>query len=135
MAGTKRDSTSAAKRGLSYQTLWQAALQIYQEPGMQARLIAAQDNAGDNVNLALLQIYLQRQGNALSEAQFSQLAASLQPFSAQHTGQLRKLRRELLASEALDEKSRQQLKEHLLAAELTLEAVEQRLLVDLYNQL
>lgn len=131
MAGTKRESGKFT--GLSANTFWHAAIAIYQEPGMQKRLLQAQDKADENVNLQLLAIYLQRQGYPLSKKQYATLHAKVQEFSQQLTQPLRAQRQRLSTHPVLNEKSRQQLKKQLLAAELTLEAEEQRLLVAAYH--
>lgn len=102
---------------------------------MQARLIAAQDQHGDNVNLLLLAIYLERQGTPLLTQWQQHLASVIQPFNKAHTARVRSLRRELTQSDQIAKKSRQQLKEQLLASELTLEKQEQVILIDAYNHL
>ncbi|MGX5915334.1 TIGR02444 family protein [Aliidiomarina sp. Khilg15.8] len=131
MAGTDRNTGKYSE--LTAETFWDAAIAIYQEPGMQAQLLRAQDEARENVNLQLLAIYLQRQGHPLSDQQYRALNSQVQAFSQQLTQPLRAQRRQLTVHPALNEKSRQQLKKQLLAAELTLEAEEQRLLVDAYH--
>lgn len=131
MAGTKRESGKFTE--LSADTFWHAAIAIYQEPGMQTKLLQAQDNADENVNLQLLAIYLKRQGYPLSEREYATLNAKVQPFSRQLTQPLRAQRRRLSTHPALNQKSRQQLKKQLLAAELTLEAEEQQLLIAAYH--
>lgn len=131
MAGTDRDTGKYS--GLSAAAFWDAAVAIYQEPGMQAQLLHDQDAAGHNVNLQLLAIYLQRQGYPLSEQQQKALNKQVQAFSQELTQPLRAQRRLLSTHPALHEKSRQQLKKQLLAAELTLEAEEQQLLVAAYH--
>lgn|SRR5690554_5138838 len=108
---------------------WQQSLQLYQQPGQQQRLLNAQDNNGQNVNLNLLAMYLAAEQAPLSAVEHAQLAHSVAEFSRTHTQPLRALRKQLSASAALPEKSRQQLKSQLLAAELTLEAQEQALLI------
>jgi uncharacterized protein (TIGR02444 family) len=131
MAGTKRESGKLTE--LSAETFWHAAIAIYQEPGMQKQLLRAQDEAGKNVNLQLLSIYLERQGHPLSEAQYQELGSLVGTFSRDFTQPLRAQRRRLSTHPALNKKSREQLKQQLLAAELTLEAEEQRLLVAAYH--
>lgn len=114
---------------------WNIANDMYREPGLSNTLIAAQDSSGENVNLALLAIYLQRQGCALSDDEKRHLADAIESFNTTHTQPLRALRRQLSRSESLTEKSRKQLKESLLAAELILEQEEQRLLIEALNNL
>lgn len=120
---------------LDPQEFWQAAIEIYSEPGQTDILVKAQDTRGENVNLALLAIYLQRQGNPLTLHEQAVLAQSIESFNAIHTRPLRSLRRQLSASTVLAKESREQLKQELLAAELTLEREEQRLLIQSLNQL
>lgn len=100
---------------------------------MQQQLLQAQDTTGKNVNLQLLAIYLGRQGRPLTDAQYHALDTQVQAFSRELTQPLREQRRRLSAHPRLNEKSRQQLKQQLLAAELTLEAEEQQLLVAAYH--
>lgn len=109
---------------------WQRSLALYQQPGQQQRLLDAQDNHGENVNLNLLVMVLAAEQAPLSNAEYTQLKLDVDTFSRDHTQPLRALRRQLSDSDALLEKSRQQLKSQLLAAELTLEAQEQALLIE-----
>lgn len=114
---------------------WQASLALYQQPGAQARLLEAQDKQGLNVNLELLRMYLASQQASLTEAEYQALEQAVQAFSRAHTQPLRELRKTLSASGELDQKSRQQLKSQLLAAELTLEAQEQAVLLQVLTRL
>lgn len=109
--------------------LWQASLAIYQEAGMQEALLKAQDTDGDNVNLALLHTYLQRMHAPLSAFEHAELKVAVRAFNTSHTKPLRQLRRQLAHSDLLPQKSREQLKQQLLAAELTLEKQEQAILL------
>lgn len=132
---TRRRTVSQVVEELTAELFWQQALEIYQEPGMQSTLLEQQNAAHQNVNLNLLTIVLERRGTPLSNAQYQALEAIVKPFSAAHTEKLRRLRKTLCASDELPQKSRQQLKQQLLAAELTLEAEEQQRLLNAYHRL
>ena len=108
---------------------WQQSQALYSQPGRQQQLLDAQDNHGLNVNLELLAMLLAAEHAPLSDVELAQLKHRVDAFSGGHTQPLRSLRRQLSESNALPEKSRQQLKFQLLAAELTLEAEEQALLI------
>ncbi|MCL5050970.1 MAG: TIGR02444 family protein [Firmicutes bacterium] len=110
-------------------TFWQASLEIYQRPGMQQQLIARQDQHGDNVNVALLELYLAEQGQPLDTNEKQVLQALIDAFSTEHTQLVRQLRRQLSRSEALTEVAGKALKQALLDAELILEQQEQALLI------
>lgn len=110
-------------------TFWQASLEIYQRPGMQQQLIARQDQHGDNVNVALLGIYLAEQEQPLTSDEQQVLRALIDAFSTEHTQLVRQLRRQLSRSEALTEVAGKALKQALLDAELILEQQEQALLI------
>lgn len=110
-------------------TFWQASIEIYQRPGMQQQLIARQDQHGDNVNVALLGIYLAEQEQPLTSDEQQVLRALIDAFSTEHTQLVRQLRRQLSRSEALTEVASKALKQALLDAELILEQQEQALLI------
>lgn len=127
---------------LTEEEFWQASLTLYQRPGVQAQLLSAQDTQGRNVNLELLRMLLSddEQGltsgiAALTDGEYQQLHATVMAFSQAHTHKLRVLRRELSQSLLLDQKSREQLKSQLLAAELILEKQEQAMLINRLRQL
>ena len=120
---------------LTPDTLWQASLAIYAEPDMQKTLLARQDQQGLNVNLELLRLHLERAGTPLDTAWYAQLQTAIAPFNAHFTQRLRALRQTFASSTELPPESRQQLKQQLLAAELTLESEEQARLVRAYHQL
>lgn len=110
-------------------TFWQASHEIYQRPGMQQQLITRQDQHGDNVNLALLELYLAERGQPLDTNEKQVLQALIDAFSTEHTQLVRQLRRQLSRSEALTEVASKALKQALLDAELILEQQEQALLI------
>ncbi|MAD76542.1 MAG: TIGR02444 family protein [Rheinheimera sp.] len=107
--------------------LWQFSLALY--PKVQPICLQWQDSFGLNVNLLLLLCYLEQRQLSLSGSQLEQLAATLNTFSQQFTQPLRALRRS--SSKAnLSVTQQQQLKQSLLAAELSLEQLEQQLLLE-----
>lgn len=110
---------------LSAKALWQFSLALY--PNVKQVCLAWQDNLGANVNLLLLLCYLEQRQLSLSAAQIGQLSNTLQQFSLQFTQPVRTLRRQ--HSAVLNPEQQQQLKQALLTAELTLEQLEQQLLI------
>jgi uncharacterized protein (TIGR02444 family) len=105
---------------------WQFSLQLY--PQVKALCLQWQDELGVNVNLLLLLCYLEQQQLSLSAPELQQLAAQLNSFSAQFTRPLRALRKNT-AIAAVTPAQQQALKQALLQAELTLEQLEQQLLL------
>ena len=111
--------------GLDTDTFWQFSLALY--PKVKTLCLQWQDELGANVNLLLLLCYLEQRQLSLNPMQIAQMSASLQQFSAQFTQPLRALRRQ--HSDMLTTEQQQQLKQALLAAELSLEQLEQQLLL------
>ena len=111
--------------GLDADTFWQFSLALY--PKVKTLCLQWQDELGANVNLLLLLCYLEQRQLSLNPAQIAQLSASLQQFSVQFTQPLRALRRQ--HCDTLSTEQQQQLKQALLAAELSLEQLEQQLLL------
>ncbi|HEY0923023.1 TIGR02444 family protein [Rheinheimera pacifica] len=105
---------------------WQFSLQLY--PQVKALCLQWQDELGVNVNLLLLLCYLEQQQLSLSAPELQQLAAQLDNFSAQFTKPLRALRKNTVIA-AVTPAQQQSLKQALLQAELTLEQLEQQLLL------
>ncbi|WP_372627249.1 TIGR02444 family protein [Arsukibacterium sp.] len=108
------------------EALWQFSLALY--PKIQPLCLQWQDTFGLNVNMLLLLCYLEKRQLSLSASELEQLAATLNTFSQQFTQPLRDLRRRS-NSVNLSVTQQQQLKQSLLAAELSLEQLEQQLLV------
>jgi len=111
---------------ISSDALWQFSLTLY--PKVKSTCLRLQDNLGANINLLLLLCYLEQQQLSLSKLQINQLSSALQPFSAQFTQPLRTLRRQSQTA-PLQPAQQQQLKQALLSSELTLEQLEQQLLL------
>lgn len=109
------------------QQLWQFSLALY--PKVQPLCLQWQDNFGLNVNLLLLLCYLEQQQLSLTSQQLLQLAAELDSFSRQFTRPLRTLRRNSSGA-SLAANQQQHLKQTLLQAELSLEQLEQQLLLE-----
>ena len=109
------------------EALWQFSLALY--PKVQSLCLQWQDTFGLNINMLLLLCYLEQRQLSLSASQLKQLATSLSTFSQQFTQPLRALRRNS-NSAALSVTQQQQLKQSLLAAELSLEQLEQQLLLE-----
>lgn len=135
MAGVERRTGKLKRSELTAADFWNAAVTLYSEPSVQKCCLQAQDKQGINVNLLLLMMWLENQSHPLSLSQYNQLKATLEPFNKAFTAPLRYQRRRLSEHPQLPEKSRKQLKEKLLAAELILEAEEQVLLITRYHEL
>ncbi len=110
----------------SAEALWQFSLALY--PKVQPLCLNWQDSFGLNVNLLLLLCYLEQQQLSLSAQQLLQLTATLDNFSSQFTQPLRALRRNS-SNANLPDPQQQLLKQSLLAVELSLEQLEQQLLL------
>ena len=108
------------------EALWQFSLALY--PKVKTSCLKLQDELGANINLLLLLCYLEQQQLSINSTQINQLSAALQPFSQQFTQAVRTLRRQS-QSPLLSHTQQQHLKQALLSAELTLEQLEQQLLV------
>lgn len=106
--------------------LWQFSLLLY--PQVKPLCLQWQDELGANVNLLLLLCYLEQQQCSLNATELQQLAAQLNNFSAQFTKPLRTLRKNT-AIAAITPAQQQSLKQALLQAELTMEQLEQQLLL------
>lgn len=106
--------------------LWQFSLTLY--PTLKKLCLDWQDRLGANVNLLLLLCYLEQQQLSFSASALAQLNTVLENFSRQFTRPLRQLRRSASQS-PLHPAQQQQLKQHLLNAELELERLEQQLLL------
>ncbi|KKO48542.1 hypothetical protein VT06_11605 [Arsukibacterium sp. MJ3] len=109
------------------QQLWQFSLALY--PKIQQWCLDWQDSFGVNINLLLLLCYLEQQRISLTAKQLQQLSAKLEHFNRQFTQPLRALRRNSNHT-SLSAAAQQQLKQTLLAAELSLEQLEQQLLIE-----
>lgn len=105
---------------------WQFSLKLY--PAIKPLCLDWQDRLGANVNLLLLLCYLEQQQLSFSASALAQLNTVLENFSRQFTRPLRQLRRSASQS-PLNPAQQQQLKQHLLSAELELERLEQQLLL------
>tara|TARA_R110002126_G_scaffold43555_27_gene124978 strand:- start:3111 stop:3587 length:477 start_codon:yes stop_codon:yes gene_type:complete len=112
---------------VSAEALWQFSLALY--PKVQPLCLQWQDNFGVNVNLLLLLCYLEQQQLSLTSPQLQQLAAQLSDFSGQFTQPLRTLRRNSVNAK-LSATQQRYLKQALLQAELSLEQLEQQLLLE-----
>lgn len=111
---------------ISVEQLWQFSLALY--PKVKSLCLQWQNELGANVNLLLLLCYLEQQQLSLSATELQQLVAHLDNFSAQFTRPLRALRQNSAVA-PLSAVQQQTLKQALLQAELTLEQLEQQLLL------
>lgn len=100
--------------------LWEFSLALYARPGVAAACIEAQDHCAADVNLLLYAAWLARQGLALEEKQWRELAADVADWRRRVVQPLRALRRDwqgLPAAAAL--------REHVKALELAAEQEQQ----------
>jgi len=118
-----------------YQSFWQFSLQVYKQPEVAQLLIESQDEIGSNVNLVLLCLWLeQQQQRVLSEQQLTQLHHKVMAFSREFTHPLRQLRRDFKQSKS-DLHDYPSVRKKLLEAELLLEQQEQKLLLDVVEEI
>ncbi len=109
---------------------WDFSSAVYRRPGVAAQLLLWQDQAGANVNIALLCLWASTRGQRLDAAAFLQAKSAIAGWHAAAVEPLRGLRRRLKdqwAGLALDATATRQA---VLAAELAAERAEQQLLVD-----
>jgi len=110
------------------EAFWQFSSAIYAKPGVAARCIALQDDAGRDVNLLLLALYAGLElGRRLDAADFTALEAAVADWTAQVTAPLRAVRRALKPS--ADDPAIAALRKTVQGAELEAERLAQRLLL------
>ncbi|EKE81540.1 DUF2390 domain-containing protein [Idiomarina xiamenensis] len=114
---------------LDVSRFWQYSYHRYSQPGNAEQLLSWQQTYGINVNLLLFTGYCQRHRLAQDSQLWRQLA---QRAEGVNTAQFREQRRHWQRTE-LTPLAEQQLKQHLLAAELLFERREQQLIVDTYR--
>ncbi len=117
---------------LNSEVFWQFACRLYDEEGMQTRLLGYQNQQGKNVNVCLLLYYLDSLELALNESQLNQLELCIGEFDQQVLKPLRTARAYLKAnqSEIADYTT---IRKELLSAELKLEKQQQQMLIDSVN--
>ena len=74
-------------------SLWDFSLAYYRQPGVEAALLALQDERGVDVCLLLAFLWLDYRGIIISARHSSQLGASISAWQRQYTAGLRELRR------------------------------------------
>jgi len=110
--------------------LWDFAVAIHGEPGVDAGLLDLQDNQGQCVSYLLWAVWAARQGRAVGEAELALAAGLARDWEADVGGPLRAVRRTLkqprpLIADAKREALRTKVKTSELSAERTLlEALE-----------
>ncbi len=119
---------------LNSEAFWQFACRLYDEEGMQTRLLGYQNQQGKNVNVCLLLYYLDSLELALNESQLNQLELCIGEFDQQVLKPLRTARAYLKAnqSEIADYTT---IRKELLSAELKLEKQQQQMLIDRVNRM
>lgn len=106
------------------QSFWDYSLAVYSRPGVAKACLAAQDETGCDVNLALYCLYAgDVLGRALSPEDMAQLVAALEPWNRLAVRPLRALRRAL--KPAADDPAVAALRHQIGAAELAAERIAQ----------
>jgi len=117
---------------LSLEDFWQFSLITYADK--QNELLNWQDEHGANVNLALFCLYLAHHQVKLTTAQITKLHQEVRLFSQQTTQKVRILRKEFKTLNS-DIQHYNEIKQHLLDAELLLEKQEQSVLFECFQKL
>ena len=117
---------------LNSEAFWQFACRLYDEEGMQTRLLGYQNQQGKNVNVCLLLYYLDSLELALNESQLNQLELCIGEFDQQVLKPLRTARGYLKANQ-VDIADYATIRKELLSAELKLEKQQQQMLIDSVN--
>ena len=90
-------------RRLGGEALWRFSLALYTRPGVADAVIALQDRAGLDVNLALFGLWLgASQGHVLTADEMVDAKAAVAPIAAAALAPLRQLRRQLKAAADVD---------------------------------
>jgi uncharacterized protein (TIGR02444 family) len=107
------------KPDVSGEALWRFSLALYARPGVAEALIALQDRAGCDVNLALFALWLgATRGRRVASAELAAAAAAIAPIGHDIVRPVRQLRRRLKTEPTAD---LQDLRQRLLALELAAE--------------
>ena len=117
---------------LNSEAFWQFACRLYDEEGMQTRLLDYQNQQGKNVNLCLLLYYLDSLELALNESQLNQLELCIVEFDELVLKPLRTARAYLKANQ-IEIADYATIRKELLSAELKLEKQQQQMLIDSVN--
>ena len=106
--------------------LWTYCLALYAEPGIASACIMLQDRYGVDVNLVLYASWAAgRRPNALTDQDFIPLIAATDTWQRHVTSTIRQARRALKSeAEPLSDEAYQDLRRHLLDAELGAEKIE-----------
>jgi uncharacterized protein (TIGR02444 family) len=119
---------------LNSEAFWQFACRLYDEEGMQTRLLDYQNQQGKNVNLCLLLYYLDSLELALNESQLNQLELCIVEFDELVLKPLRTARAYLKANQ-IEIADYATIRKELLSAELKLEKQQQQMLIDRVNRM
>lgn len=119
---------------LNSEAFWQFACRLYDEEGMQTRLLGYQNQQGKNVNVCLLLYYLDSLELALNESQLNQLELCIGEFDEQVLKPLRTARAYLKANQS-EIADYARIRKELLSAELKLEKKQQQMLIDRVNRM
>lgn len=115
---------------------WRWSLRTYRLPGVEAALIALQEEAGTDTNLLLWCCWQASLGRALGKRELRRAMAATARWQAEVIVPLRRARRSLKASpQGLPEGWADDLRRRIAAAELDMEYVEQRALFELAQAL
>jgi uncharacterized protein (TIGR02444 family) len=113
--------------------LWQFSITSYQQTELQQELLGWQNSYDGNVNLALFCIYCDDLGIAISDDELKLQHEQISQFSRQFTQSIRITRESFKQQKSLIT-SYDDIRQHLIDAELLLEQQEQSLLCDLMKR-
>ena len=109
-------------------SLWEFALGVYAQPGVEQACLALQDERGAEVCLLLWCLWLERRGCVLTAAGLQQAQAAIAPWVDDAVRPLRTLRRQLKARYGTADARLEQLRQGIKQAELLAERQLLRLL-------
>ncbi|KAF7785378.1 hypothetical protein PRUB_a4942 [Pseudoalteromonas rubra] len=112
---------------------WTFACAHYARAGMQDALLALQDNEHKNINLILLLMYLDARDLSLNVTQVQALHGLCDTFDRTVLHPQRQIRR-ILKQQHQHYKAYDELRQHMLNAELAQEKYQQAMLIDYLNQ-
>ncbi|RCU43782.1 MULTISPECIES: TIGR02444 family protein [Corallincola] len=120
---------------LEADSFWQASYSHYQQPDVKDACLWLQDEKGLNVNLLLLICWAAEQGIELTPVEIDTMLTAAAEWHEQNIAMIRQLRRATEAATWMDDDKREQLKQKLLDSELTMERIEQQILVEQLKRL
>ena len=120
---------------LEAEQFWQDSNAEYQREGVKAACLWLQNEKGLNVNLLLLICWIAKQGVELSPNELEEILAAIANWHDQNISLIRQLRKATEAATWMDTTRKEQLKQKLLDSEITMERIEQQLMIEQLNRL